>query len=86
MITTVVTSVTSVTSTVTSVTTGIDFGIILGLVAVIVLVAFLCVKEITTVSASSSHRSLARFLDIGIVPLLIASAMIVIMQVMEMLA
>ena len=80
MITTVVTTVT------TTVTTMEGFGVILGLVAVIALVAFLCVKELAATSASSSHRSLAKFLDIGIIPLTIAFAMIVIMKVVETLA
>ena len=80
MITTVVTTVT------TTVTTMEGFGVILGLVAVIALVAFLCIKELTATSKRSSHRSLAKFLDIGIIPLTIAFAMIVIMQVVEVLA
>ena len=77
---------TVITSTVTTVTTMAGFGVILGLVAVIALVAFLCVKELTTASEKSSHRSLAKFLDIGIIPLTIAFAMIVIMKVVEVLA
>ena len=77
---------TIVTSTVTSVTTMLDFGTILGLVAVIALVAFLCAKELAGVSKNSSSRSLAKFLDIGIIPLIIAFAMIVVVMVMEILA
>ena len=76
MITTVVTS---------AVTTVTDFGIILGVVAVIALVAFLCVKELYTASDSSRRRSLARFLDVGIVPLAIAFAMIVVMDIVKIL-
>ena len=77
---------TIVTSTVTSVTTMLDFGMILGLVTVIALVAFLCAKELAGVSKNSSSRSLAKFLDIGIIPLIIAFAMIVVVMVMEILA
>ncbi len=83
MITTVVTSV---TSTVTSVTAIADFRIIAGLVAVIALIAFLCVKELVAVRGDSSHQSLAKFLDVGIIPLIIAFAMIVIVTVVEILA
>jgi len=77
---------TVVTTTVTSVTTMLDFGMILGLVAIIALAVFLCAKELATSSENSSHRPLARFLDVGIIPLVIAFAIIVIVTVMEILA
>lgn len=77
---------TTVTSTVTSVTTMLDFGMILGLVAVIALVGFLCVKELAAASENSSRRTLAKFLDVGIIPLIIACAVIVVVTVMEILA
>jgi len=77
---------TVVTSTVTTVTTMLDFGMILGLVAVIALVVFLCAKELAAAGKNSSSRSLARFLDVGIIPLSIAFTMIVIVTVMEILA
>ena len=77
---------TVVTSTVTTVTTMLNFGVILGLVAVIALVAFLCAKELATASRSSSHRSFAKFLDVGIIPLAIAFAMIVVTEIMKILA
>jgi len=76
---------TVVTSTVTTVTAITDFGIILGLVAVVALVAFLCAKELATTSASGPRRSLAKFLDVGIVPLAIAFAMIVAMEIVKIL-
>ncbi len=84
MITTVVTS--TVTSTVTSATTLIDLGVMLGLVAVIALVVFLCAKELAAASDGKIHRSLPRFLDVGIIPLIIAFAMIVIVTIVEVLA
>ena len=77
---------TTVTSTEAGITTVVDFGMILGLVAVIGLVAFLCAKELAAASEISSRRSLAKFLDIGIVPLIIAFAMIVMIKVVEILA
>jgi len=77
---------TVVTSTVTTVTTMLDFGMILGLVAVIALSAFLCAKELAATGKNSSSRTLAKFLDVGIIPLIIAFTMIVIVTVMEILA
>lgn len=76
---------TVVSSTVTSVTVLTDVGIILGLVAVIALVAFLCAKELATASGGS-RRSLASFLDVGIIPLSIAFALIVAMEIIKILA
>jgi len=81
MISTVVSS--TVTSTVTVVT---DVGIILGLVAVIVLVAFLCVKELATTSTAGARRPLSKFIDIGVVPLIIVFAMIVVMEIIKIVA
>ncbi len=77
---------TTVTSTVTSVTTMLDFGMILGLVAVIALAVFLCVKELAAASENSSLRTLAKFLDVGITPLIIAFAVIVVVTMMKILA
>ena len=77
---------TTVTSTVTSVTAILDFGVILGLVAVIALVAFLCAKELAAAGEGKIHRSLTRFLDVGIIPLITVFAMMVIMNAVEILA
>jgi len=77
---------TVVTSTVTTVTAITGFGVILGLMAVIALVAFLCVKELAAASGNSSHRSLAKFLDVGIIPLAIAFALIVATEIVKILA
>jgi len=62
------------------------FEAILGLVAVITLVAFLCARDLAAAGESSSCRSLAKFLDIGIIPLSIVFAMIVTVKVMAILA
>ena len=74
------------TSTVTTITTMIGFGMALGLVAVLVLITLLAVRELATVSEGGSRRRLAKALDIGIVPLIIAFAMIVVMKVVAVLA
>jgi len=75
-----------VTSTVTTVTATGIFGTMLGLVAIIALIAFLCVKELVSAQKSSSRRSLAKFLDTGIIPLIIVFAMVVSTHLMEILA
>jgi hypothetical protein len=62
------------------------FEAILGLVAVITLLAFLCARELAAASKSSSCRSLANFLDIGIIPLIIVFAMIAAVKVLAILA
>ncbi len=77
---------TVVTSTVTSVTAITGFGMLPSLVAAIALVVFLCVKELVTANESSSHQSLAKFLDVGIVPLIIAFTMIVIVTIVGIIA
>ena len=74
------------TSTITTVTTMIGFGVVVGLVAVIALIGFLCAKELAASSENGRRRLLARSLDIGIVPLIIAFTMIVVMKVVEILA
>jgi len=74
------------TSTVTTVTTMIGFGMALGLVAVITLIAFLGVRELATASRGGTQRLLAKSLDIGIVPLIIAFAMIIAMEMVKILA
>ena len=77
---------TVVTTTVTTITTMIGFGMAVGLVAVIALIAFLGVRELATASEGSKQRLLAKSLEIGIVPLIIAFVMIVAMEIVEILA
>jgi len=64
----------------------IGFGMALGLVAVIALIAFLGARELANASEGGTHRLLAKSLDIGIVPLIIAFAMIIAMEMVEILA
>jgi len=73
------------TSTITTVTTTIGFGVVVGVMAVIALLVFLCIKGFATASNNTNHRLLAKSLDVGIVPLLIAFVMIVAMQIVEIL-
>ena len=76
----------STVTTVTTVTTMIGFGMALGLVAVIALIVFLGVRELATASEGGRQRLLAKSLEIGIVPLIIAFVMIVAMEIVEILA
>jgi len=78
MITTVIIS--SVTAS------GASLSMALGLVAVVALIAFLCVKELATSSEPSSRRFLAQSLDVAIIPLIIAFAMILVIKTTEILA
>ena len=76
----------STVTTVTTVTTMLGFGMALGLVAVIALIVFLGVRELATASEGGRQRLLAKSLEIGIVPLIIAFVMIVAMEIVEILA
>ena len=73
------------TSTISTITTTVGFGIGLGVVAAIALIAFLCTRELAAASKDSKHRSMAKSLDVVIVPLVIAFAMIVVMKIAEVL-
>lgn len=73
------------TSTVTTVTAMIGFGVVAGMMAVTTLLVFLCAREMAGASKESKLRLLAKSLDIGIVPLLIAFVMIVVMKIAEVL-
>ncbi|MFC1938113.1 hypothetical protein ACFLVS_03270 [Chloroflexota bacterium] len=71
------------TSTISTVTTTIGFGLAIGIVAVIALLVFLYTRELAAASEKSRHKYLAKYLDIGIVPLLIAFIVIASMKIME---
>jgi len=75
------------TVTVDTVTKIIGLGNILELIMVCALIAFLCIQELASTSthSGSSPRFLVRSLDVIIVPLLIAFAMIVAIRVVGIL-
>ena len=83
MITTVITST---ITTITTTTTMIVFGVGLGMVATIALVVFLSAKELAAAHNGNSPRLLAKFIDVGIVPLAVAFVLIVIFELMAILA
>ena len=87
MISTVVTSTITTVTTVTAIVgLGVTLGVALGVIAVVALIGLLGAKELTGASRSSTHKLLAKSLDVGIVPLGIAFAVIVAVTVMEILA
>jgi hypothetical protein len=72
------------TSTVTTVTTAVLAGSV-ALIGILVLFALLIQKEITTVSTDKRQERFGKALNIGLLPLLIAFALIVIYRVAEVL-
>jgi len=78
------TTVSTITSSASSVTTG-TLAASLALVSVIVLFVLLVQKELVTAADTSRFRALGRTLDVAVVPLLMAFAMIVMTRVAEAL-
>ncbi len=76
------------TSTVTTITmmAGTQLAVTIGIVAVVMLMVFLAGKELVGTSLSPSYRLTARFLDIGILPMLIAFTVIVGVRIVEAFA
>ncbi len=76
------------TSTVTTVTTIAAMGLAatVSLVAIVTLIVFLTAKELTGASSSPSSRLTARFLSVGILPMVMAFAVIVGVKIVEILA
>jgi hypothetical protein len=78
------TTVSTITSSASSVTTG-TLAASLALVSVVVLFVLLVQKELVTAADTSRFRALGRTLDVAVVPLLMAFAMIVVTRVAEAL-
>lgn len=76
------------TSTITTVTIMATMGlsITIGVATVITLIAFLTTKELVGASLSPSSRLVAKFLTIGILPMIMAFAVIVIVRIATLLA
>ena len=72
------------TSTVTILTTSAIAGS-LALIGVLVLIALLVQKELTTSSGNSRWLQLGKILNIGILPFMIAFVLIVVFKVIEAL-
>ena len=86
MITTIVT-VTTVT-TVTTVSTIVAMGLTaaISVVALIALIGLLTTRELASVSYSTPRQRIAKFLNIGILPLIMVFTLVVVMKVIEVLA
>ncbi len=76
------TTITTVTTTVTT-ATGVIAG--LGLVATLILIALLISKELATATSGGASVRWGRSLNLGIVPLLFAFAVIVAVKLAEVL-
>jgi len=74
---------TSTTAIITSITamgaTGLTAA--LGIAAVVSLIVFLTAKELAGTTSSGSPRRIAKFVNVGIVPLIIAFAVILATQI-----
>ena len=78
-----VTTVTTVTTITTMVTLGISA--VVGVVAVITLIAILVTRELATTGNSGLSLRIAKFASIGILPLIMAFATIIIVKITELL-
>ena len=78
-----ITTVTTVTTVTTMAALGITASI--GIVAVGSLVAFLATKELASAKGSGTSLRIARFLGVGLVPLITAFAIIVAVKIAEIL-
>jgi hypothetical protein len=92
VISTVTTVTTTTTTTAGAVTMATAFTAMLGLLAAITLIVLLIVKELAGAASDSSSTpeftlqgALDRVLNVGIVPLLIVFAFIVVVKVMDIL-
>ena len=73
-----------VTTVTTIAASGLSIG--LGVAAVSVLIAFLVIRELAGATNSASLRLTSRFLSVGVVPMVMAFAVIVALKVVEVLA
>lgn len=76
------------TTTVTTVTTIAAMGLAaaISMAAAVILVLFLGTKELAGAGSSGFSLRVARFLGIGIVPLIIVFAVIMVVKIIEVLA
>jgi hypothetical protein len=76
------------TSTVTTVTTIAAMGLTatISIAAVVALIGFLTTKELISASLSPSSQLIARFFNVGILPMVMAFAIIVAVKIAEVLA
>ena len=82
MITTV--TITTVTTVITIAALGLTAA--MSIAAVVILIAFLTTKELAGSGGNSSSLRVGRFLSVGIIPLLMAFAVVVVVKIAEVLA
>ena len=80
-----VSTVTSSTISTISTTTAVGLSVALGVVGVLALIALLTTKELASAGRGGRVRLVARFCDIGILPLALAFAVTVAIKVVEIL-
>ena len=73
-----------VTTVTTVAASGLSIG--LGIAAVSVLIAFLVTKELAGATHSTSLQLTSRFLSVGVIPMVMAFAVIVALKIVEVLA
>ena len=75
------------TSTITTVTAIAAIGLtaVVSIVAVVSLICFLTTKELASAGSSSTSLRISRFVSIGILPLVMAFAVIVAVKIAEVL-
>ena len=80
--------ITVTTSTVTTITTIAAMGLTaaFSITAIATLVGFLATKELASATHSSSPQRVAKFLSVGIIPLVMAFVVIVAIKFVELLA
>ena len=77
--------ISTVTTTTVSTVTTVALAASLGLIAIVTLLALLIQKELVTVGSGARTQALGRALNMAIVPLLMAFALIVAVKVAEVL-
>ena len=82
MITTV--TITTVTTVITIAALGLTAA--MSIAAVVILIAFLTTKELAGSGGNGYSIRVGRFLSVGIIPLLMAFAVVVVVKIFEVLA
>jgi H+/Cl- antiporter ClcA len=81
-----ISTVTSSTISTISTVTAMGFTVALGVVCVLALIALLTTKELASAGQSGNSRLIAKFCDIGILPLVVAFGVTVVIKVVDILA
>jgi len=77
--------ITTVTTTTVTTMAAMGWTMVVSIIAVVTLLGFLITKEVAGASNSTSAQRTAKFLSAGILPMMMAFAVIVITQIIEIL-